>query len=424
MKQNLSIMNRIAEAYVKLVLAVGHHDSDYVDAYYGPPEWKAQVDAEKPSLEVIKKRASAALAELRTVAQARLDEGARLRHTFLSKQLASMIARVTILTGSNLTFDDESRALYDAAAPSHPESHFEAILSELGALLPGSGDVPERYERYKRGFVIPSAKLDAVFTAAIAESRNRTAEWIALPEGENFSVEYVTGKSWSGYNWYKGNSQSLIQVNTDLPIHIDRAVDLASHEGYPGHHVYNALLEQRLVREKQWWEFSVYALFSPQSLIAEGTANFGIEMAFPAAERVAFEREVLFGLAGLSTEGTERYYQIHAIVQKLAYAGNEAARRYLNGAITRDDAARWLTRYALMSPDRAQQRTRFFDQYRSYVINYNLGQDLVRRYVESRGGTPDKPSVRWKEFEELLSTPRVPSALLRPGNDLFARPRF
>jgi hypothetical protein len=424
MKQNLSIMNRIAEAYVKLVLAVGHHDGDYVDAYYGPPEWKAQVDAEKPPLEVIKKRASAALAELRTVAQARLDEGARLRHTYLSKQLASMIARVTILTGSNLTFDDESRALYDAAAPSLPESHFEAILSELGALLPGSGDVPERYERYKRGFVIPSAKLDAVFTAAIAESRNRTAEWIALPEGENFSVEYVTGKSWSGYNWYKGNSQSLIQVNTDLPIHIDRAVDLASHEGYPGHHVYNALLEQRLVREKQWWEFSVYALFSPQSLIAEGTANFGIEMAFPAAERVAFEREVLFGLAGLPTEETERYYQIHAIVQKLAYAGNEAARRYLNGAITRDDAARWLTRYALMSPDRAQQRTRFFDQYRSYVINYNLGQDLVRRYVESRGGTPDKPSVRWKEFEELLSTPRVPSALLRPGNDLFARPRF
>lgn len=424
MKQNLSIMNRIAEAYVKLVLAVGHHDGDYVDAYYGPPEWKAQVDAEKPPLEVIKKRAFAVLAELRTVAQARLDESSRLRHSYLSKQLASMIARVTILTGSNLTFDDESRALYDATAPSHPESHFEAILSELGALLPGSGDVPERYERYKRGFVIPPAKLDTVFTAAITESRNRTAEWIALPEGESFSVEYVTGKSWSGYNWYKGNSQSLIQVNTDLPIYIDRAVDLASHEGYPGHHVYNALLEQRLVREKQWWEFSVYALFSPQSLIAEGTANFGIEMAFPAAQRVAFEREVLFGLAGLSTGETERYYQIHAIVQKLAYAGNEAARRYLNGGITRDDAARWLARYALMSPERAQQRTRFFDQYRSYVINYNLGQDLIRRYVESRGGTADKPSVRWKEFEELLSTPRVPSALLRPGNDLFARPRF
>jgi hypothetical protein len=424
MNQNLSIMNRIAEAYVKLVLAVGHHDGDYVDAYYGPPEWRAGVDAEKPGLETIKRRATAALAELRTVAQARLDEIARLRHSYLSKQLSSLIARVAMLDGAKLSFDEESRALYDAVAPSHPESHFEQILAELGSLLPGLGEIPGRYEEYRREFVIPPAKLDAVFTSAIEESRARTARWIALPEGEDFSVEYVTGKSWSGYNWYKGGSRSLIQVNTDLPISIDRAVDLASHEGYPGHHVYNALLEQRLVREKLWWEFSAYALFSPQSLIAEGTANFGIEMAFPARERTVFERDVLFPQAGLDPGMAERYYQVHAVVQKLSYAGNEAARRYLDGEITRDEAVRWLTRYALMSPERAQQRTRFFDQYRSYVINYNLGQDLVRRYIETRGGTAEKPSVRWKEFEELLSSPRVPSLLLPPGKSLFERPRF
>ena len=32
-------MNTLAEQYVRLVLAVGQHDADYVDAYYGPPEW-------------------------------------------------------------------------------------------------------------------------------------------------------------------------------------------------------------------------------------------------------------------------------------------------------------------------------------------------------------------------------------------------
>ena len=104
-----------------------------------------------------------------------------------------------------------------------------------------------------------------------------------LPPGEQFTVEYVTGKSWSGYNWYQGDFRSVIQVNTDLPIYIDRAIDLACHEGYPGHHVYNVLLEQKLTRERGWVEFSVYPLFSPQSLIAEGTANFGIEVAFPGA---------------------------------------------------------------------------------------------------------------------------------------------
>ena len=35
---------------MKLVLAMGQHDSDYVDAYYGPPEWKKQ---EKKPLDAI-----------------------------------------------------------------------------------------------------------------------------------------------------------------------------------------------------------------------------------------------------------------------------------------------------------------------------------------------------------------------------------
>ena len=73
-------------------------------------------------------------------------------------------------------------------------------------------------------------------------------------------------------------------------------------------------------------------------------------------------------------------------MDRLSYAGNEAARRYLNGEIDRKAAAAWLTRFALMSPPRAEQRTRFMDDYRSYVINYNLGKDLVRQHVEARAG--------------------------------------
>ena len=424
MKQTLSLMNRIAEAYVKLVLALGHHDTDYVDAYYGPAEWKAEVDTENPDLELIRKRAGASLAELRTVAAARLDEPSRLRHAYLKKQLESMVARVDILKGKRLTFDEESRALYDAVAPVYAEPHFREILQELSALVPGPGTIPERFERFKSDFIIPKDKLDAVFTAAIQESRRRTREWLTLPEHESFTVEYVTGKSWSGYNWYRGNSTSLIQINTDLPIYIDRAIDLASHEGYPGHHVYNALLETHLVRERKWMEFSVYALFSPQSLIAEGTANYGIDMAFPETDRAQFERKVLFPAAGLDPTRADLYYRVHAAFLKLGYAGNEAARRYLNGEISRDEAARWLTEYALMAPERAQQRTRFFDQYRSYVINYNLGLDLVKKYIDARGGDPASPQKRWKEFQVLLSTPQVPSGLLKSGKGLFARPKY
>jgi hypothetical protein len=287
------------------------------------------------------------------------------------------------------------------------------VLAKLDARLPGSGSLVERYAEFRRDFIIPRDRLDATFAAAIDGCRNGTLQHIALPAGESFRVEYVTGKSWSGYNWYQGGYRSLIQVNTDLPIYVDRAVDLACHEGYPGHHVYNVLLEKNLVRDRGWVEFSVYPLFSPQSLIAEGTANFGIDVAFPKAQRLDFERRVIFPAAGLRADDAERYYEVFDLVAQLSYAGNEAARRYLDGQIDADGAASWLEKYGLYSRPHAEQRVRFIDQYRSYVINYNLGKDLVKAHVEARGGVPSNPTKRWKEFEALASSPRLPSGLTR-----------
>jgi len=402
-------MNETAESYVKLVLAVGQHDADYVDAYYGPPEWKKEADAGERPLADIASEAALLVARLEAL-PAPSEEMSRLRHRYLTRQLQALSARVAMLGGRKLSFDEESRALYDAVAPVLTEAHFLAVREELDRILPGAGggsSLIERYETYKKDFIIPKERLDAVFQRAIGGCRDRTSRHIALPPGESFTVEYVTGKSWSGYNWYQGGYRSLIQVNTDLPIYIDRAIDLACHEGYPGHHLYNALLEKSLVRERGWVEYSVYPLFSPQSLIAEGSANFGIEMAFPGKERVEYEKREIYPLAGLDPARAQEYDRVRGIVDKLSYAGNEAARRYLNGEIDAEAAARWLSEYALTPPARAQQRVRFFDQYRSYVINYNLGKDLVRRYVESRAGAADDPEKRWKEFENLLSSPRL-----------------
>jgi len=402
-------MDKIAEGYAKLVLAVGLHDADYVDAYYGPPEWKP-AEKDKQPLDALAVRAAALTADLARVAQP-TEELPLLRRKYLERQLSSVSARLRMLKGERLSFYDESKALYDAVAPALPESHFQQILAKLERRFPGEGPLVTRVESYRRAFVIPREKLDTVFQTAIRACRERTVKHVALPPDERFTVEYVTNKSWSGYNWYQGGFRSVIQINTDLPIYIDRAVDLACHEGYPGHHAYNVLLEKHLVRDRGWVEFTVYPLFSPQSLIAEGTANFGVEVAFPGRERVEYERTVLFPVAGLDAARATEYYEVQGLIEQLAYAGNEAARRYLNGEIDRELATVWLERYALSPKDRAAQRVRFFDQYRSYVINYNLGKDMVRRYIESNGGTADRPAKRWEEFAKLIASPRLPSGL-------------
>jgi hypothetical protein len=163
------------------------------------------------------------------------------------------------------------------------------------------------------------------------------------------------------------------------------------------------------VRERGWVEISMYPLFSPQSLIAEGSANFGIDMAFPAAERVAFERDSLFPLAGLDRSLAETNAAAGHVVERLNYARNEVARRYLDGELDAAAATKAMRRYWLVSPELAAKQLRFVDTYRSYVINYNLGRDMVADWVARTGGNSE--AARWRAFQALLSAPHLPRDL-------------
>ena len=402
----------VADRYMKLVLAVGVHDSSYVDAYYGPPELQKQAADNKKSLATIRDEVDAALKDLATQKAANADEALRIE--FLNKQLSSMLTRIDMLNGKKFSFDDETARLYDAVSPHHDRAHYMQLVGEIDKLLPGAGTVPERLAAFRAKMVIPKDKLKPVFDASIKECRARSAKYIDLPANESFVLEFVSNKPWSGYNWYKGNAQSLIQINTEFPIYIDRAVDLGCHEGYPGHHAYNALLEKSLVKDKGWTEFSVYPLYSPMSLIAEGSANYGIEMAFSERERLAFERDVLFPMAGLDPKLAKKYADVRKLLGKLSYADNDAAMNYLDGKWTREQAIDWLINVQLYPPEKANQRVSFYDGLRGYVINYNLGKDLVAKYVE-RHVTSRNPATaraqKWAAFKQLLSSPRLASGI-------------
>ena len=402
----------IAESYVKLALALGEHEAGYIDAYYGPDVWQQEVKNNKLALNEI-------VTSVRNLqhhlgfhfdTKSELPSIDQLRLSYLKAQLNALVARTQMNSGEvDFTFDEETQALFDTQAPKFEWTEFESALSELDQLLAGEGELLTRVDAFREQFIIPKDKLKPVFDVAIKECRDRTKQYVELLSNENFTLEFVEDKPWSGYNWYKGDAFSLIQVNVELPIDISRAVDLGCHEGYPGHHTYNGLLEANLYQKRGWVEFSVYPLFSPQSLIAEGSANYGIEMAFPQDQKVEFEREVLFPLAGLDQSKVAMYAQVSALTAKLSYAGNEVARLYLNGEIQGDEGSKLLQKYALMSPKKADQRIRFMDTYGSYVINYNWGKDLVKQWVEAdKSMSHDQ---RWQRFAELLSTPILPSTL-------------
>jgi hypothetical protein len=402
-------LDAIARDYVLLSLTIGEKEPGYVDAYYGPPEIQAQAKAEgaRQSLEALAKRTIAMSDRVANVEKA--IEGLDLRRArFLAAQLTAASTRLRMLRGEKLSFEDEAEGLFGVRPTLKPLASYDATLQQVAAIVPGSAPLDQRVEAFQSRFTIPKSNLKRVFEAAIAECKARTIRHIPLPRGERFELAFVTGKSWSGYNYYQGNYHSRIEVNTDLPIRISRAVDLGCHEGYPGHHVLNSLLEQRLVKGRGWIEYSVYPLYSPQSLLAEGSANYGIELAFPGREKLDYEVKELYPLAGLPTAEAQRYADLQEAMKGLAAARFTIARDLLGGRIDEAEAVRLTQRYLLVSRERARQLTDFTKQYRSYVINYGLGLDMVRTDVERAGPTSE---ARWKRMEQLLSEPTLPSDL-------------
>ncbi|MDM7955958.1 hypothetical protein [Blastomonas sp.] len=398
----------IARQYVMLSLEIGTHEDGYIDAYYGPAEWKRAAEASPRALPALAQAVDALDGRIAALDVTGREAMVQRRVTFLRAQLNAARTRLRMLRGETLSFREESLGLFGATPDIQPLASYDPVLSRIEALLPGAGTLAERVDAFQEQFVIPADRLQPVFDRAIAECRARTAAHIPLPKGESFRMEFVTGKPWSGYNYYQGNLASLIQINTDLPIRISRAVDLGCHEGYPGHHALNYLLEQRLMRGRGWMEYSVYPLYSPQSLIAEGSANYGIDLAFPGDQKLAFEMRELYPLAGLATTDAARLAALQEALTGLRGARFTIAQMYLDGQIDRDRAIALTQKYQLMSEARAKQSIGFTDTYRSYVINYGLGQDMVGEFVEAAGS--DAKS-RWAAMERVISEPTLPADL-------------
>src|SRR5690606_25038098 len=216
-------LDAIAREYLFLELSMGQHDPNHVDAYFGPESIRRAAEEAGLSLDEIESRAQALAERLERLAR---NDGDSLESARIASLLARLVAldtRIGINRGENLPFDEEARRLFGVAAPDYDAAHFAEVLEKIDALLPGEGELAARVDAFRERFVVPDERLPAVFEAAIGECRRRTLEHIALPEGESFRLEYVTDKPWTGYNWYEGDAQSLIQINRGLPIYVSRA---------------------------------------------------------------------------------------------------------------------------------------------------------------------------------------------------------
>ncbi|KLE36129.1 hypothetical protein AAW00_05445 [Aurantiacibacter luteus] len=405
-------LDALARQYLAVQLAIGEKDPGYVDAYYGPEELATRAEAQDDSTSIpeLQARVLALDTTLAALPVANAEEASRVR--YLRAMLASAKVRLRMLGGERIPFQDEAEGLFGVRPELIDLATLDPVIARIEDLVPGDasdGPLNERLNAFQDRFIIPADRLDAVINAAVAECRTRTLPHIALPPGERFDLSLVTDKPWGGFNYYQGDYHSVIEINTDLPTRLDRAVDVGCHEAYPGHHVYSTLIERDRVNALGQVEFTLLPLYSPRAIISEGSANYGRRLAFPGDTQLAYERDVLAPMAGIDTRDLAAYYELRDALHGLAPAYYTIAAGYLDGTMTREQAIAAQMRYRLMSRQRAEQNLRFMDTYRSYVVNYGLGEEIVGNAVEAGGADM---ATRWDRFTRILNTPTLPEDLL------------
>jgi hypothetical protein len=375
---------RHVREYLRLAVALGERDPDSIDFYYGPPGWVADIRRNPPGLSEIR----------RSALQLERDLGNDKRPRFarLERQVGALAERANQLLGVKQSFDQETSAYFGLTAGEVDSGAMDQVRTQIDRLLGSGGPAAERFAAFDEKFLVPPDRLPAVMARAMKGCRDRTLEHLLLPAGETVTVEYVHNKPWSAFSHYQGKFHSLIEVNSDLPLTVDRVLQLACHEGYPGHHAFNTLQEWHFVKEQHWEEWMVQPAFSPQSLVSEGLATFAADVAFPEPERLSFERDILFPLAGLHPEDAALYDRIERLIDQLQSAEPGIARAYLDGRLEWARAAEALERQVLMT--HPEQTLKYMNEYRNYVITYTLGRDLVARQVHN-----------WHQYEQLMTDP-------------------
>ena len=337
--------NAAAESYVRLVLALGQHDAAFVDAYYGPPEWRTAAEQEKRSLSDINKRAAVLEVDLRrlpAIAPWRpTPSWSTLRRQYLARQLNALRARVAMLQGRKFPFDEESRELYDAVAPRNDEASFQAVIDAVarahrrqrrpGAPLrrvPRGVRHPDRQARRRvpgGDRRVPPAHPGAPGAAA------RRAVHRGLREGQAVErLQLVPGRlrqpdrgEHRPAGLHRPRHRSGVSRGLSRPPRLQRAARTAPGDSSAAGSSSRSTRCSRRSRS------------SPR---APPTTASRWRSATPSGGSSSARR--CFRWPGSIRARVDEYYDVLALTKRLSYAGNEAARGYLDGRMDADPRRR------------------------------------------------------------------------------------
>lgn len=393
-------VDAVARDYVELVLGARMLDADLVAVKVPRPAELERAQAAKRDAAAIGHEAGALLARLDKLPQGddRLDA---MRWRALRARLASLRYQLQPKDAPKVSVAEEVRRQYGFAPDFPALAGYDAALEALSTTMPGKGELSERIAAMRNAAIVPPERLEAVFQAALAECRKRTAQHIDI-QAESIELRFPDDSMFPAGAEYVGAGKSVVTVSRTIPADVDRILQTACHEVYPGHHLHYVMLDNALYRQRDWIEYAVELGSGPFVPVAEAVAEYGVGLAFPVDERVAFARDVLFPLAGLKMEHPEHWRAFIAAHSSVLGASSTVARDFLAGTIDRDEAHRLFVRYRLQTPAAADQMMKMLPVVGSYIIASDMGWYTVDRAMQGKG-----VEEQWRLLGQILREPML-----------------
>jgi hypothetical protein len=322
----------------------------------------------------------------------------RLEDGWLRDQVSGCWTYARVLAGEQLSYSDEVEACYGVRPWRTPDAVFEDVHAELDDLLPGDGSLLERRRAWRELHLCPGDKAVPVLSDLLPLVRERTQELIELPASERVTVEPVTNEPWWAFNYYEGGLHSRVVVNTDVPTTGIDVLHLATHEVYPGHHAEHALKEDLLGIEER-----IALVPTPQAVVAEGIAEAGGDLVLDDTSRE--EAYAIIRRHGLALPDPGRARRIREVMEPLGAASLNAALMVHEDGASADDAAAYVAKWTLRPLEEARRSVEFVvdPTWRSYVITYDAGLELCRRYVDGDPARFRRLLTEHVRIGELLS---------------------
>jgi len=323
------------------------------------------------------------------------------RGDYLRGQLVACEWTARRLAGQTVPFGLEVHAAFGVRITPGSQDAYREAHRELDDLLPGAGPLADRIAAHRVREEIPRARLGAATRALSDALRARTVARVSLPAGERVEYRVVDDAPWSALHHYRGDFASTVTLNAGARLRCSQLAQLVAHEVYPGHHTERCRKDAVLVA-RGWDEHRVVLATTPQSLVAEGAADLGLQ-AVVGPGWGPWAADVLAGV-GCAFDG-ELAERVDAATAVLVRARQDAALLLHGHRASDEEVLAYLRRWLLVGEPRAAAVLRFLHHplWRAYTSTYVEGPALLRRWWE--GDATDE------RLRRILDEPLTPWAL-------------